>query len=117
KQPKGYKVAQVPDGWEIQGGTPSSLVIAPKDAKDKDPNSFLDKIAVLSTSSDVPPESLREGTPVPIGSVTGYYRADAGGGTQILTYQDADSGRWVDVQIPPSLHWGADRIAEFAAGV
>ncbi|WP_344650450.1 hypothetical protein [Cryptosporangium japonicum] len=117
KQPKGYKVAQVPEGWVIQGGTESSLVIAPEDAKDKDPNSFADKIAVLSTSSDTPPESLRDGTPTPVGGVTGYYRADAGGGTQILTYQDATSGRWVDVQIPPSLHWDAERIAEFAAGV
>lgn len=115
KQPKGYRVKQVPDGWEIQGGTSSSLVIAPKDAADKDPNSFVDKIAVLSTSSDAPPESLTEGTPVPVGSVTGYYRKTEGG--QILTYQDKASGRWVDVQVPGQLNWDAARIAEFAAGV
>ncbi|MFG1922473.1 hypothetical protein [Cryptosporangium sp. NPDC048952] len=114
KQPKGYKVTQVPDGWEIQGGTESSLVIAPKGAADQDPNSFVDKIAVLSTSSDAPPESLTEGKKVPVGDGVGYYRLAP---SQILTYQDTTSGRWVDIQVPEQLHWDAARIGEFAAGV
>ena len=115
KQPKGYKVERVPDGWVIQGGTESSLTIAPKDAEDKDPNSFFEKLTVLSTSSDAPPESLTEGEKVPVGDRTGYYRL-SDDGVQIFTYQDV-SGRWVDIQVPAQLHWDAARIAEFATGV
>lgn len=115
KQPKGYRVAQVPDGWVIQGGSDASLTIAPADATDSNPDSFEGKLTVLSTSSDAPPETLTQGTKVPIGDRTGYYR-EPGDGYQILTYQDP-SGRWVDIQVPPQLHWDATRTAAFAAGV
>jgi len=115
EQPKGYRVERVPDGWVIQGGSESSLAIAPKGAKDKDPNSFVDKLTVLSASSDTPPEGLRDGTPVPTGDRTGYYRV-AEDGVAIFTYQDA-SGRWVQIQVPGLLHWDAARVAEFATGV
>ncbi|GAA3392572.1 hypothetical protein [Cryptosporangium minutisporangium] len=115
KQPKGYRVQQVPDGWVIQGGRESSLTIAPADAKDTNPDSFVDKLTVLSASSDTPPETLTEGEPVPMGDRTGYYRAP-GDGYQIFTYQDP-GGRWVQIQVPAQLHWDATEIAAFATGV
>ncbi|MFI5956382.1 hypothetical protein [Cryptosporangium sp. NPDC051539] len=114
KQPKGYRVEQVPDGWVIQGGSEASLTIAPKDAKDKNPDVFLDKLTVLSASSDTPADQLKEGTPVPTGGRTGYLRSTDG--IQIFTYQDK-SGRWVQIQVPAQLHWDGARIAEFATGI
>lgn len=115
-QPQGYKVSWVPDGWVIQGADATSLTIAPKDAADKDPSSFLNKLTVLSASSDQPVESMTKGTPVKVGKQDGYLATPPGDGTQILSYQDV-SGRWVQVQVPPLLHWNADQIAKFAAGV
>jgi hypothetical protein len=122
KQPQGYKVSWVPDGWVIQGTSATSLTIAPKGAADQDPNSFLNKLTVLSASSDQPVETLTRGTPVKVGNQKGYLVTDEatdeqpGTETQILSYQDV-SGRWVQVQVPALLHWSADQIGRFAAGV
>lgn len=51
-QPKGYTIDKVPDGWEIQADTPSALILAPKDALDQDPRSFVGKIGVMLESKD-----------------------------------------------------------------
>jgi hypothetical protein len=51
-QPKGYTIDKVPDGWEIQGDSPAALVLAPKDALDKEPDSFVGKIAITLQSKD-----------------------------------------------------------------
>ncbi|SHN75246.1 hypothetical protein [Cryptosporangium aurantiacum] len=115
EQPKGYRVEQLPDGWVIQGGSEASLTIAPANAADQNPDSFVNKLTVLSASSDTPPETLTEGTPVPMSGGTGYFR-DAGDGVQIFTYQDP-SGRWVQIQVPAQLHWDAARSAAFAEGI
>src|SRR5215475_5971780 len=39
-QVPGYTVAEVPEGWVIQGGTPFALVIAPKGGSDTNVDSF-----------------------------------------------------------------------------
>lgn len=124
EQPQGYKVSWVPDGWVIQGASAASLTIAPKDATDKDPDSFLDKLTVLSASSDEPVDLLTRGTPVKVGTQKGYLVTDVqperdghpSTTTQILSYKDV-SGRWVQVQVPGLLHWDAKQIARFASGV
>lgn len=51
-QPKGYTIDKVPDGWEIQADTPGTLILAPKDALDKDPSSFVGKIVIMLQSKD-----------------------------------------------------------------
>jgi hypothetical protein len=124
QQPQGYKVSWIPDGWVIQGASATSLTIAPKDATDKDPDSFLNKLTVLSASSDQPVESLTRGNPVKVGTQKGYLVTNVDPGrdghpsttTQILSYKDV-SGRWVQVQVPGLLHWDAKQIARFASGV
>jgi hypothetical protein len=52
QQPKGYTIDKVPAGWEIQGVDNYVLTIAPVTAKDKDPDSFVGKIAVMLQSKD-----------------------------------------------------------------
>jgi hypothetical protein len=52
KQAPGYRVAEVPKGWEIQGGNAYALTIAPKDAADRNPDSFLGKLVVMLQSVD-----------------------------------------------------------------
>ncbi|MEU4218404.1 hypothetical protein [Actinoplanes sp. NPDC026623] len=51
-QPKGYTIDRVPDGWEIQADNPNALILAPKNALDKDPNSFVGKIGIMLQSKD-----------------------------------------------------------------
>ncbi len=51
-QPKGYTIDKVPDGWEIQADDRHALILAPKDALDKDPQSFVGKIGVMLQSKD-----------------------------------------------------------------
>jgi hypothetical protein len=112
RQVPGYRVAEVPSGWEIQGGNAFALTIAPKDAADKSPDSFAGKLVVMLESQDAgapegPPDVSVDGRP-------GHVRVE--GDTQVLTYQDVD-GRWVVIQAPTSLGWDGERIARFATGV
>ncbi|RSM65036.1 hypothetical protein DMB66_17890 [Actinoplanes sp. ATCC 53533] len=51
-QPKGYTIDKVPDGWEIQADTPGTLLLAPKDALDQNPASFVGKITIMLQSKD-----------------------------------------------------------------
>ncbi len=68
-QPKGYTIDKVPDGWEIQADSPSALILAPKDALDKDPQSFVGKIGIMLQSKDEGGPS--EGKKVMVGDVPG----------------------------------------------
>ncbi|MFJ8581456.1 hypothetical protein [Micromonospora sp. NPDC093277] len=52
KQPQGFTIDKVPAGWEIQGGDVASLTIAPQNAADKNPDVFVDKIAITLQSKD-----------------------------------------------------------------
>ncbi|MFN2625693.1 MAG: hypothetical protein ABR520_06360 [Mycobacteriales bacterium] len=111
-QPSGYRVKSVPQGWEIQGADPFAMTIAPVGFADQQPASFVGKLVVMLRSADDngPPQ----GKPVKVGERTGYVsHAEQ---TAVLTYQDA-RGHWIQVQVPPSLHWTDEQIASFGAGV
>jgi len=68
-QPKGYTIDKVPDGWEIQSSTEYALNLAPKDAIDKDPNSYVGKIAITLQSKDQHDEP--QGKKVKVGDLSG----------------------------------------------
>jgi len=111
-QPPGYRVAEVPGGWVVQGGDPYKLVLAPKDDKDTSIDSFAGKLVVMLQSRDA--SAPTAGSPQPVAGRPG--RFDIQGDTQILTYQDAGGG-WVVIQAPTFLGWNGTRLAQFAAGV
>jgi hypothetical protein len=112
KQIPGYRVAQTPKGWEIQGGDAYALVIAPKGAKDKDTSSYVGKLVVMLQSKDASPPDTGK-----VLEVNGRpARLDVQGDTQILTYQAADE-RWMVIQAPTVLGWTGTELAEFASGV
>jgi hypothetical protein len=111
-QVPGYRVAEVPRGWEVQGGNAFALTIAPEGAADRNPDSFAGKLVVMLQSRDAGVPDT--GTSQPVEGRPG--RLDVQGDTQMLTYQRAD-GRWVVIQAPTSLGWDGDRIARFATGV
>ena len=111
-QVPGYQVAEVPEGWVIQGGTPFALVIGAKGDPDTNVDSFTGKLVVMLQSKDASPPT--SGQSDPVNGHPGFL--DVQGDTQILTFQRADS-RWVVIQAPTSLGWDAAQLAQFASGV
>jgi hypothetical protein len=109
--PAGYEVAALPEGWEIQGATPSHMTIAPEGFGSQDPSDFVGKLVVMLRSVD--DVGTPAGDPVPVGDGTGYLNAGDIG--DVLTFEQA--GNDVQVQVPPSLGWSVDDIVEFALGV
>ncbi|WFE26386.1 hypothetical protein O7623_24095 [Solwaraspora sp. WMMD791] len=113
-QPEGYRLATVPQGWVVQGSDAWTLVLAPADAADTDPHSFIGKIAV-STQAQMP-------TGLPSESVT----VDGLAG-HLVTMEDNTDGRtlfveqpgggYLTVQVWDGLGWSGERIVEFAAGI
>jgi hypothetical protein len=115
-QPPGYRVSWMPKGWVVQGSTPSYLTIAPAGDKDTSADSFLGKLVVMLQSADA--TSPPTGTSQPVNGRPGFLEsaAQAGGGTEILTFKVAD-GKWAQVQAPMSLRWNGPQLAKFASGV
>jgi hypothetical protein len=112
QQPSGYRVAYVPDGWEIQGANPFAMTIAPVGFADQQPDSFVGKLLVMLRSTD--DTGTPAGSARPVGTGTGYLNHTEG--IVVLTYQDA-AKHWIQLQVPPSLHGSDDDVAKFGAGV
>ncbi|NLT57100.1 MAG: hypothetical protein GXX79_21570 [Actinomycetales bacterium] len=112
EQAPGYRVAEVPQGWVVQGGDAYKLTIGLEGTEDTEPDSFLGKIVVMLQSRDAGEPT--GGVAQPVDGRPGWLVVE--GPTQMLTYRDAD-GRWMVVQAPVSLGWDGARLARFAAGV
>jgi hypothetical protein len=115
EQPKGYTIDKVPAGWEIQGVDPSVLTIAPVDAKDKDPHSFVGKIAIMLQSQDE--HGTPTGTAVKVGDKAGVLITPEGQSAGRTLYVKQPNGVSLIVQIWDAHGWSNDAITEFAAGV
>ena len=142
KQVPGYKVAWMPKGWVIQGGTPAHLTIAPGDAKNQDPSSFEGKLMLGLVWDGFTPitgsQAKRDGlTPQSVDGRPGWLSVaparmtaaeaearksgKAGSGEtyipyMTLTYQDGQ-GQWLYIQVPRSVGWSGGAMAKFASGV
>jgi hypothetical protein len=113
-QPAGYTVDSVPAGWEIQGVTNFALAIAPVGFADQSLDSFQGKLVVMLMSKGQEPPTT--GVPVDVG-VPGTGRiSHSNPGEPILTFQDS-AGRWLDIQVPASLHWTDAQVVAFGAAV
>jgi hypothetical protein len=114
-QPKGYTLDKVPSGWEIQGGDPSVLTIAPLSATDKDPSSFVGKIAIMLQSVDE--KGTPAGMPVRVAGKSGVLFAPPDLPAGRTLYVKQPSGVNLIVQIWDARGWSNAAIVEFAAGV
>jgi hypothetical protein len=115
EQPKGFTIDKVPDGWEIQGGNAGNLTIAPISLTDKDPSSFVGKIAIMLQSKD--DHSVPAGTKVMVAGRPGVI--NKGDGTehgQNLWVKQPD-GVWMEVQIWDAQGWTPTTIVELGAGI
>lgn len=112
-QPKGFTVAQIPDGWFLQGTNAFSLTVAPN-GDTSSPDAFVGKLVVTLLSKSAP-QKLPDGDPVTVNGHDGV--VSPGPPADVLTYQD-DAGHFVQVQAWTSaLHWTDEQLVSFAEGV
>ncbi|MCU7725004.1 hypothetical protein ODJ79_14860 [Actinoplanes sp. KI2] len=134
KQPAGFTIDKVPAGWEVQGVDATVLTIAPIGEKDRDPNSFVGKIAIGLQSAD--DHRTPKGTDVQVGGLHGVINEPehapahvipSGPGTgRPATIDDSQTknlwvqqknGVWLQVQIWDASGWTNAQIVEFGAGI
>jgi hypothetical protein len=112
-QLEGFIVAQVPEGWYLQGSNTFRLTVAPQ-GDTTSPDAFIGKLVVMLLSSSVPAE-LPNGEPVKVGTYDGVVTHDDAADT--LTYEDG-AGHFVQIQAwRDTLGWTNDQLAHFAEGV
>jgi hypothetical protein len=113
KQPKGFTVDSIPDGWFLGGVNQFALTIDPAGDTDVSPQDFEGKLAVLTQSRDV--IGLGAGRSVTVNGQPGVI-SDHGKYGLNLNYNTA-SGFGVDIQAPAQLNWSDAQLVAFADGV
>ena len=114
-QPKGFTIDKVPAGWEVQGVNASVLTIAPKGLADKNPDSFVGKIAIMLQSAD--DHSTPTGTTIQVGDKPGVISKPEGPGNSKDLWVKQPNGVWLQVQIWDASGWSNAAIVEFGAGI
>jgi hypothetical protein len=114
-QPEGYTLDTVPDGWEVQGVDAYVLTLAPKNAKDKNPSSFVGKVVAMLQSVD--DTAAPTGEAVTIGGNPGVIKKAGGQTSGWTVFVDQPGRPRLQVQVWDGLGWSkADAIA-FTEGV
>ena len=117
-QPPGYTVKEIPAGWVIQGSNSFSLVIAPKNTPNKNPDAFIGKLVVMQEAFDTSGASAQGWAPVHAAGHAAYYSVQLADGTKTagLVIKEAP-GRWLLVQTPTSLGWSKQQMVQFGLGI
>jgi hypothetical protein len=106
----GFTVAEVPEGYVLQGATAYSLDIAqPSDNTSLD--SFTGKLVVMLQSHDVKMDT--NGTPVTVNGHQGYLRE----GPPATTLEYTDGTHDIVVQSWQNIALTDDQLVQFASGV
>jgi hypothetical protein len=106
-----YTFGKLPEGWEVQGVSPSAVTIAPTDAADQEMYSFDGKLVILYDQN------------APSGDVTSVDGRDfySGGDsdTSILAVRTGagEPAGTVTVQYPEAAGWSQDTMIEFLDAV
>ena len=115
EQPKGFTIDKVPAGWEVQGVNAAALTIAPKGLADKNPDSFVGKIAIMLQSAD--DHSTPTGTSIQVGGKPGVIGTPEDPGHTKNLWVKEPNGVWLQVQIWDASDWSQAAIVEFGAGI
>jgi hypothetical protein len=126
KQPKGFVLDKVPDGWFVQADDAGSVVLAPSRIKGKpgvdpsqdplyDPRSFAGKIAVMLQSRDQggPPP----GTEVKVGDRDGVLAKSADNDSGRTLWVEQPSGVYLQIQFWADIGLSHEQMVDFGAGV
>ncbi len=114
QQPTGFTLDQVPEGWVVQGVDKYVLTLAPKNATDKDPHSFIGKIAI-ALSDAVPHDVAKKD--VRVGDKPGVLATMKGSTDGRTLFVKQPSGAYLTIQVWDGLGWGENDIVQFAVGV
>ena len=115
EQPKGFTIDKVPAGWEVQGVNAAALTIAPKGLADKNPDSFVGKIAIMLQSAD--DHSTPAGTSIQVDGKPGVINTPEDPGNTKNLWVKEPTGVWLQVQIWDASGWSNAAIVEFGAGI
>ena len=114
-QPQGFTIDKVPAGWEVQGGGPGNLTIAPEGIADQHPDSFVGKIAIMLQSQD--DTSTPAGTSLQVGGKPAILNSSEGAGDVRNLWVQQPDGVWMQVQIWDGSDWTQSELVEFADGI
>ena len=105
----------MPAGWEVQGVNAAALTIAPVGLADKNPDSFVDKIAIMLQSKD--DTSTPTGTAVKVGDKPGVINVGLGTDHGKNLWVKQPNGIWMLVQIWDARGWTNAAMVEFGTGI
>jgi len=106
-----YTFDATPEGWEVQGATPSAVTIAPIGIADQNPDSFVGKLVILLDGNPLSGEQVeRDGRTFWVHGSSGYTTI----ATPTLPGEPAGN---VLIQFPNDTGWTRDTMLEFLAGV
>lgn len=108
-----YVFDRVPEGWEVQGQSPSALTIAPSDGSvSEEPNDFVGKLVVMFDRQGL------YGDPVEHDGRTFHVAAGGDGYTTVSVRTTAgEPAGVVRVQYPDDAGWEVAQMLDFLAGV
>jgi hypothetical protein len=122
KQPPGYTLDRLPEGWKVFSSDGGALTLAPKTLKEKpapDGVVVFDNKVAVSQEHSVPSgvdkdEVTVDGHPAVIAHMLGRGSKPDGTLTLFLK-QRADV--YLSIQVAPEIGWNNEQIAQFAGGV
>jgi len=126
KQPKGFSLDKVPDGWFVQADDTYSIVLASKSVTGQpkadpsrnplqDPGSFVGKIAVMLQSKDQ--KAVPDGTSVTVGAGKGVLVKGPDNTDGRTLWVEQPSGTYVLIQFWDGIGLSQDAMVDFGAGV
>jgi hypothetical protein len=106
-----YTFDATPEGWEVQGVSPSAVTIAPVGFANQDPDWFTGKLAIFFHDNPVTGEQVeRDGRTFWIHHSDGYTMIDT------LTRPGEPAGK-VQIQFPSDTGWDRDSMLTFLGSV
>jgi hypothetical protein len=106
-----YTFDATPEGWEVQGVSPSAVTIAPVGFADQEPSSFVGKLVIMFHGNPVSGEQVeRDGRTFWIHHNDGYTMIDT------LTLPGEPAGK-VQIQFPSDTGWDRDSMLTFLGSV
>ncbi|MEU8234309.1 hypothetical protein AB0C12_32375 [Actinoplanes sp. NPDC048967] len=126
RQPKGFSLDKVPDGWFVQADDASSIVLAPRSAAGgpkvdpsanplQDPRSFVGKIAVMLQSKDQ--KEAPAGKAVKVGDHKGVLVKGPDNSDGRTLWVEQPSGTYLLIQFWDGIGLSQDAMVDFGAGV
>ena len=106
-----YTFDATPEGWEVQGVSPSAVTIAPVGFADQEPDSFVGKLVIMFHDNPLTGEQVeRDGRTFWIHHSDGYTMID----TRTLPGEPAGK---VQIQFPSDTGWDTDSMLTFLGSV